>query len=144
MHIHICESESPSVLFGGFVTPWTTQSMEFSRPEYWSGWLFPSPGDLPNPGIEPWPSTLQANSLRAEPPGKSKNTGVGSLSLLQRVILTQELNQHCRWILDHLSYQRSPYLSECVCVCIYTQSHIYMHIYVCIYNVYRFPWWLRR
>ena len=30
-----------------FVTPWTMQSMEFSRPEYWSGQLFPSPGDLP-------------------------------------------------------------------------------------------------
>ena len=36
-----------------FVTPWTIQSMEFSRPEYWSGWLFPSPGYLPNPGIKP-------------------------------------------------------------------------------------------
>ena len=36
-----------------FVTLWTIQSMEFSRPEYWSGWPFSSPGDLPNPGIEP-------------------------------------------------------------------------------------------
>ena len=36
-----------------FVTLWTIQSMEFSRPQYWSGKLFPSPGDLPNPGIEP-------------------------------------------------------------------------------------------
>ena len=36
-----------------FVTPWTIPSMEFSRPEYWSGLLFPSPGDLPNPGINP-------------------------------------------------------------------------------------------
>ena len=35
-----------------FVTPWTLQSMEFSRPEYWDGWPFPSPGDLPNPVIE--------------------------------------------------------------------------------------------
>ena len=34
-------------------TPWTIQSMEFSRPEYWSGLPFPSPGDLPNSGIEP-------------------------------------------------------------------------------------------
>ena len=34
-----------------FPTPWTIQSMEFSRPEYWSGWPFPSPGDLPNPGL---------------------------------------------------------------------------------------------
>ena len=36
-----------------FVIPWTIQSMEFSRPEYWSGLPFPPPGDLPNPGIEP-------------------------------------------------------------------------------------------
>ena len=64
-----------------FATPWTIQSMEFSRPEYWSGWPFPSPGDLPNPGIESRSPTLQANSLLAEPQGKPKNTGVGSLSL---------------------------------------------------------------
>ena len=42
--------------------------MEFSRPEHWSGELFPSPGDLPNPGIEPRSPTLQADSLPAEPP----------------------------------------------------------------------------
>ena len=50
-----------------FVIPWTVQSMEFSRPEYWSGWPFRSPGDLPNPGIEPWSPTLQVDSLPAEP-----------------------------------------------------------------------------
>ena len=44
---------------------------------------FPSPGDLPNPGIEPRSPKLQADSLPAEPPGKPKDTGVGSLSLLQ-------------------------------------------------------------
>ena len=44
--------------------------MEFSRPEYWSGLPFLSPGDLSNPGIEPRSSTLQANSLTSEPPGK--------------------------------------------------------------------------
>ena len=51
-----------------FVTPWTvayqaSQSMEFSRQEYWSGLPFPSPGDLPNPGIEPESLALQAVSL---------------------------------------------------------------------------------
>jgi len=51
-------------------TPWTIQSMEFSRPEYWSGQPFPSPGDLPNPGIEPRSPTLQADSLPVEPQGK--------------------------------------------------------------------------
>ena len=44
--------------------------MEFSRPEYWNGQPFPSPGDLPNPGIEPRSPTLQVDSLPAEPPGK--------------------------------------------------------------------------
>ena len=41
--------------------------MEFSRPEYWSGWCFPSPGNLPNPGIKPRSPALQADSLPAEP-----------------------------------------------------------------------------
>jgi len=76
--------------------------MESSRPEFWSGYLFPSPGDLPNPGIEPRSPTLQVDSLPAEPPGKPKNTGVGNLSLLQQIFLTLELNWgllHCRQIL---------------------------------------------
>ncbi|CAI9158194.1 unnamed protein product [Rangifer tarandus platyrhynchus] len=63
-------------------TPWTTQCMEFSRPEYWSerkkkkkkntgvGNLFPSPGDLPNPGIKPRSPALQVDSLPAELSGK--------------------------------------------------------------------------
>ena len=59
------------------------QSMEFSRPEHWSGQPFPSPRDLPKPGIKPRSPALQADSLPAEPPGKPKNTEVGSLSLLQ-------------------------------------------------------------
>ena len=44
--------------------------MEFSRPEYWSGWPFPSPGDLPDPRIEPGSPALQADSLPSEAPGK--------------------------------------------------------------------------
>ena len=43
-------------------------------------------GDLPNPGIEPRSLALQADSLPAEPPGKPKNTGVGSLSLLKGLL----------------------------------------------------------
>ena len=45
-----------------------TQSMEFSRPEYWSGEPIPSPGDLPNPGIEPGSPVLQADSSPPELP----------------------------------------------------------------------------
>ena len=44
--------------------------MEFPRPEYWSGWPFPSPGDLPNPGIKLESLALQADSLPSELPGK--------------------------------------------------------------------------
>jgi len=54
---------------------------------------------------------LQTDSLLTELPGKPKNTGVGSLSLLQEIFLTQESNWsllHCRQILYQLSYQRSP------------------------------------
>ena len=54
-----------------FATPWAIQSMEFSRPEYWSGWPFPSPGDLPNPGIKHTSPALQVDSLPAELPGES-------------------------------------------------------------------------
>ena len=52
------------------------------------GWPFPSPGDLPKPGIKPRSPTLQVDSLLSEPLEKSKNTGVGSLSLLQGIFLT--------------------------------------------------------
>ena len=52
------------------MTLWTIQFLEFPREEYWSGQPFPSPGDLPNPGIEPRSSMLQVGSLPAEPPGK--------------------------------------------------------------------------
>ena len=45
-------------------------SMGFSRQEYWSGLPFPSPGDLPDPGIEPRSPALQADALISEPPGK--------------------------------------------------------------------------
>ena len=60
--------------------------------------------------IEPRPPTLQADSLPAKSQGKPKNTGGGSLSLLQGIFPTQELNWgllHCRWILYQLSYQRN-------------------------------------
>ena len=60
-------------------------SMEFFRLEYWSGYLFPSPGNLPNPGFESMSPALQVDFLSAEPPEKLKNIGVGSLSLLQGI-----------------------------------------------------------
>ena len=64
----VCVSHVPL-----FVTSWTVAnqaplSMEFFRQEYWSRLPFYSPGDLPNPGIEPWSPALQADSLPSEPP----------------------------------------------------------------------------
>ena len=56
-----------------FVTPWTVAYqgyVGFSRQEYWSALPFPSPGDLPDPGIDPGASALKADALTSEPPGK--------------------------------------------------------------------------
>ena len=65
-----------------FVTPWTIQSMEFSRPEYGVGSLS-SPGDLPNPGIEPRSPALRVDSLPAETPGKPNNLEINYTSILK-------------------------------------------------------------
>ena len=72
MCVCVCKSLSRVRLF---VTLWTVArqaplSMGFSRQEYWSGLPFPSPGDLPNPGIEPGSPALPADALFSEPPGK--------------------------------------------------------------------------
>ena len=59
--------------------------MGFSRQEYWSGLPFPSPGDLPDPGIEPRSPTLQAEALTSEPPGKQE--------VYRNTILPQEIRK---------------------------------------------------
>ena len=85
-------------------------SMGFSRREYWRELPSLSPGNLPDPGVEPMsPASpaLKTDSLLSKPPEKPMNTGVGSLSLLQGIFPTQESNwglTHCRQIL----YQGSP------------------------------------
>ena len=61
-----------------FATPWSVAhqappSMEFSRQEEWSGLSFPSPGDLPDPGIEPRSPALLADTLPSVPPGNRGN-----------------------------------------------------------------------
>ena len=103
-------SESRSVMSDslrphGLYSPWNSLGQNTGADK-----SFPSPADLFNPGIEPSSPALQADSLPAEPQGKPKNTGVGSLSLLQQIFLTQESNRgllHCRQILYQLSYQGS-------------------------------------
>ena len=57
----------------------TPPSMGFSRQEYWSGLPFPSPGDLPDPGIEPRSPALQGDALTSAPPGKPLNIRIQSL-----------------------------------------------------------------
>ena len=82
------------------VTPWTVDcpaaplSMGVSRQEYWSGLPFPSPGDLPNPEIEPGSPALQADSSLTKPPGKGNRKRQNQTSryffplLLLRINLT--------------------------------------------------------
>ena len=96
-----------------------------SRQEYWSGLPFPFPGGSSQPRNQTRVSSIagrfctvwvtrsptwQVDSLLSEPSGKSMNTGVGSLSLLQGIVLTQELNWgllRCKQILYQLCYQES-------------------------------------
>ena len=66
MYNSVCKTRVSHVQLS--VTPWIVArqaplSMEFSRQDYWSGLPFPSPGDLPDPGIEPGSPALQADSL---------------------------------------------------------------------------------
>ena len=82
----LSESVQSLSCFQLFVTPWTVAcqvppSTEVPRQEYWSGLPCPSPGYLPDPGIEPGSPALQENSLPSEPPGKP-NMNVKCWSLL--------------------------------------------------------------
>ena len=79
-----------------FVTSWTIQSMEFSRPEYWNGLPCPPPRDLPNPGIKPRSPALQTDSLPAEPQG-NLSTGKGFNKIFT------EFNHH-HWNNSLMSY----------------------------------------
>ena len=79
-----------------FATPWTVAlqaplSMGILQTRILEWVAMPSSRDLPNPGVEPRSPALQANSLPSEPPGKPRNTAVGSLFLLQGLFLTQDL-----------------------------------------------------
>ena len=73
------------------MTLWTVAhqaplSMRFPRQEYWSGLLFPSPGDLPNPGIKPTSLALQASFLLSESPGKSVLVAISSFYVNENII----------------------------------------------------------
>ena len=112
-------------------TPWTvathplqpqaTLSMGFSRQEHWSGFPFPSLGDLFDAGIEPGSSALEADSLPSEPPGKPVRTLEWvDISSCRGIFLTQGSNSHlqrllhCGWILYRWATGEAsvPVLSE--------------------------------
>ena len=87
-HLVVSDSLQPQWLLPArLLCPWGV-----SKQEYWTGLSCPPPGDLPNPGLKPRSPSLQMDSLPSEPPGKPKNTGVGSLSLLQQIFQTQKSN----------------------------------------------------
>ena len=91
----------------GLHSPWNSPGQNTGGGSFSLLW------DLPNLGIRPRSPTLQADSLPAEPQAKPKNTGVGSLSLLQRIFLIQESNwglRHCRWTLCQLSHEERTFL----------------------------------
>ena len=69
------------------------QPTAFSRQEYWSGLPFSSPGDLPNPGIEPGSPALEADTLTSEPPGTKDQTRVPCIE---------------RWILNYWTTREVP------------------------------------
>ena len=92
------------------VMDYTVHGIFQARTPEWVAFPF-SRGSPQHPRIKPRSPTLQADSLPAEPQGKPKNTGVGSLSLLQQIFPTQESNWdllHCRRILNQLRYEGSP------------------------------------
>ena len=105
-----------------FATPWTVAcqaplSMGFSRQEYWSGLPFPSPGDLPDPGIEHGSPTLHEDSFPSQPPGKPKRdysfsqikAGPGLISRSPRLVVLSSLPTTTKF---HYVYQAGPWQEE--------------------------------
>ena len=97
-----------------FATPSTVQSMDSP------GQNPPSSGGLPNPGIEPKSPALLVDSFPTEPQGKPKNTGVSNLSLLQQILLTQELN----WALI------TNWAIREATTCMYKPINVYICVYI--------------
>ena len=117
IYMYVCVLNH-SVVSDSLWPPWTVAhqsplSMGILQARILAWVAMPSSRGSSNPGIEPRSPILWANSLPCESPGKPKNTGVHSLSLLQGIFLTQESNWgllHCRQTLYHLSHQGSLYI----------------------------------
>ena len=111
-----------SCIAGRFFTSWDTRKTQ----EYWHGLPWSPPGDLPNSGIKPRSPALQADSLPAEPQGKPRNTGVGSLSLLQGIFPTQESNRgllHCGFFINWEVFHWKKIKSDTVSIVSPSISH---------------------
>ena len=121
------------------MTLWTvayqaSPSMGFSRQEYWSGLPFPSPGDLPDPGIEPGFPTLEADTLISEPPGKPRVP----LSWLRTQVqsLVRELRSHkphCmvkinKYFLNVSSLLIKTDIYQSGVVCLFLPSFLALHV----------------
>jgi len=121
IHICICVCVYVCVLVAQscrlFATSWTVAhqiplSLEFSRQEYWSGLLFLSPGDLPDPGIEHGSPALQADSLLSEPPRKPRMC----LNVL---------------VIVYMCGTNAPvYLSLCICICARVCGSVCLRMYM--------------
>ena len=101
-----------------FATPWTIAyqaplSMGFSRKECWSGLPFYSPGDLPDPGIEPRSPALRADALPSEPPGK-----------LENVVQFSSVAQSCSTLCDSMN-RSTPGLPVHHQLPEFTQTHVH-------------------
>ena len=94
----------------------SVQARGFSRQEYWSGLPFPSPGDLPNPGIGPWSPALKADSLLSEPPGKL-------ITLYDLIFL---LHEPLSWKPEE--GQMCVLVCMCVCVCVWKLNSVFKHL----------------
>ena len=78
--------------------------MKFSRQEYWSGLSFPSLGDLPDAGVEPWSPTLQADSLPTDLLGKPSSKAVNIINLEMSVLVNSNL-----LMFNYLLFPRKKY-----------------------------------
>ena len=122
-----------SVVSDSFATPWTAAHQAplptgFSRKEYWSGLPFSSPGDLPDPGIEPRSPALQANSLLYEPPGKP--------SLHPKMGTMKERNSRDLVGAEEMKTKWKEYTEEQIYYPVINSTFLFFkHFLMCIYNL---------
>ena len=115
-------------------------SMGFSRQEYWGGLPFPSPGDLPNSGMEPRSPALQADALPSEPPGKlpdfpQKNSF--------KMLPSSPINRNNPLISEYYrALEIKKEYSSCIYICIYLYTHIpfFLNHYSLIFPIIEIIW----